>query len=253
MNRALRTSPAATWHSLLTSCVKTVVDLKLLGIKYTRERLTFLQVRNELAKKVAEDVTVPTLELPDGSYVRDSWKIAQWLAENHPQGQKIFGGSEAGKRLAIFVNSYAVLAADIAALSMPHIAPLLDEDSRDYFINKKLTKARFDQMASATPAQRSERIQQVIKNLGPMEMMLCLKPRAQATDAANASGVNWLAGGAEPTHADACLFGFYAFSRADPGACKAIWEADSLPNLGKWVRAMLEWMGPELAGDFVTA
>ncbi|KAE8244254.1 hypothetical protein A4X13_0g6727 [Tilletia indica] len=234
-------------------CVKTVVDLKLLGItKHTHERLTFVQVRNDLAKNVCDDVTVPTLKIPDGSCVVDSFKIAEWLDENHPEGAKIFGGSEEGKRVAAFVNTYVknILGNDIGALSKPHIAPLLDEESREYFINVKNGKDQFEEWSSASPAQRKEHIDSLIRGLAPIEAMLAAKPRK---DNFSRPTPNWLAGGPEPTHADACLFGWYVFSRADPSACKAVWESEWLPEVGKWVRAMLEWCGPDIVGEFVAA
>ena len=43
--------------------------------------LTFLQVRNELAKETGNDkVTVPTLRTEGGEYITDSWKIAEYVS-----------------------------------------------------------------------------------------------------------------------------------------------------------------------------
>lgn len=57
--------------------LKTILDLKLLGIGYERQRLTFTQIRGELSSKVADNVTVPTLELSDGTNIIESWAIAE--------------------------------------------------------------------------------------------------------------------------------------------------------------------------------
>lgn len=58
-------------------CTKTVLDLKLLGVGYERQRLSFVQIRTDLAARVAENVTVPTLELSDGTHLTESWAIAE--------------------------------------------------------------------------------------------------------------------------------------------------------------------------------
>lgn len=57
--------------------LKTILDLKLLGIGYERQRLTFAQIRGELSRKVANNVTVPCLELSDGTNIIESWNIAE--------------------------------------------------------------------------------------------------------------------------------------------------------------------------------
>ncbi|KAK0561267.1 hypothetical protein OC861_005889 [Tilletia horrida] len=39
-------------------CMKTIIDLKIIGVPYTRERLSFIQIRNDLATKLnSPDIT----------------------------------------------------------------------------------------------------------------------------------------------------------------------------------------------------
>lgn len=58
-------------------CMKSIIDLKLLGVGYERQRLSFVQVRRDLEDRIGQGVTVPSLELSDGSHLTDSWKIAE--------------------------------------------------------------------------------------------------------------------------------------------------------------------------------
>lgn len=58
-------------------CMKSIIDLKLLGVGYERQRLSFVQVRRDLEERIGQGVTVPSLELSDGSHLTDSWKIAE--------------------------------------------------------------------------------------------------------------------------------------------------------------------------------
>ncbi|KAK0559097.1 hypothetical protein OC844_004651 [Tilletia horrida] len=244
-------------------CIKSVIDFKILGLpssSYERRRLSFLQIRDELGAKVGPGTTVPTLGLADGqTHIVDSWRIAEWLAEHHPRGERIFGGGgDAGKRIAAFVNEFArsILSPHVAPMGMVPLAPLLDEGSREYVIDDRLTKPRFEAMQAAlsSPEKRADNAEQIIKKLAPIEALLAAQPLGLSPPAPSSSSGPWLAGTAEPTHADACLFGYFVLTRADPAAHKAIWEtAESLPLLRKWGRAMAEFCGPEIVDDFVLA
>lgn len=46
--------------------------------------------------------------------------------------------------------------------------------------------------------------------------------------------------GSDPSHADACLFGWYAFSRVNRDLVTEVWEHHSLPKVSRWVGSMLE-------------
>jgi len=76
-------------------CIKSILDFKILGItessssspqqqgegktmNYERKRLSFVEVRTHLEEKLGRaGVTVPTVELNDGSNLSDSWSIAE--------------------------------------------------------------------------------------------------------------------------------------------------------------------------------
>lgn len=56
----------------------------------------------------------------------------------------------------------------------------------------------------------------------------------------------WIGG--EPSHADACVFGVYGWSRLNPAVVKNVWEHESLPNVREWVEGMKELLkGQEFA------
>ncbi|SPO24505.1 uncharacterized protein UTRI_03774 [Ustilago trichophora] len=240
--------------------VKTILDFKLLNVGYERQRLTFIQIRNELAERIADNVTVPAIELSDGSHIVDSWNIAEYLERRHPEGYRIFGGSSSTKRLAAMLNQYGktVLAPHIGPLAQPGVHAMLDPESKSYFSDVKIGKQRWAKVSTMSQADKDNHVQQAIAKLEPIEAMLTCESSGAVDAAAGAHGGRsasrarrplWLAGGDEPTHADFVLFGWYVFTRvAGEKVTKEIWTAHK--PIAAWVNAMLEWCG-ELAEDFV--
>jgi glutathione S-transferase len=47
-------------------------------------------------------------------------------------------------------------------------------------------------------------------------------------------------GGKEPGHVDACVWGWYAFSRVNRQGTREIWENKELPRVGEWVTAIFD-------------
>jgi len=255
--------------------VKTLLDLKLLNIGYERQRLSFIQIRNELASRIADNVTVPALELSDGSHIVDSWNIAEYLERRHPDGWKIFGDS-ATKRLAAMLNQFGktVLAPHIGPLAQKGVHAMLDEESARYFAEVKIGRQRWAKVSGMTQAERDVHVQQAVAKLEVINAILTCEGGADSTPShpiASASGGGtststegsasngrsasrtrqsvWLAGGDQPTHADFVLFGWYVFTRAaGQKTAREIWHAHK--PIATWVQAMLEWSG-ELADDFV--
>ncbi|KAJ9479453.1 GST N-terminal domain-containing protein [Pseudozyma hubeiensis] len=246
--------------------VKTLLDLKLLNVGYERQRLTFVQVRNDLASRIADNVTVPALELSDGSHIVDSWNIAEYLERRHPDGHKLFGDS-ATKRLAAMLNQFGktVLAPHIGPLAQKGVHDMLDDESKSYFADVKIGKQRWAKVSNMGREERETHVQQAVAKLEVINAMLTCEGSDSTSGGGSASllsasGGNgrsasrsrqpvWLAGGEQPTHADFVLFGWYVFTRAaGEKVAKEIWFAHK--PIGRWVQAMLEWSG-ELAHDFV--
>lgn len=258
--------------------IKTILDLKLLNVGYERQRLTFIQIRNDLAERIADNVTVPALELSDGSHIVDSWSIAEYLERRHPEGYRIFGNSST-KRLAAMLNQFGktVLAPHIGPLAQKGVHAMLDDESARYFADVKIGKTRWAKVSGMTQAEKDAHIQQAIAKLEVVNAMLTCEGGPDSTPShpitpasgssrsqlvgGNANGGSavrsasrskqplWFAGGDEPTHADFVLFGWYVFSRAaGERVAREIWTVHK--PIAKWVEAMLEWCG-DLANDFV--
>lgn len=234
--------------------IKTILDLKLLNIGYERQKLSFVQIRNDLASRVTENVTVPVLELSDGSHIVDSWNIAEYLEARHPEGYKLFGNS-ATKRLAAMLNNFGktVLAPHIGPLVQPAIHAILDPESATYFADVKIGKARWAKVTSLTRDEKDKNIQQAIARLEVVNAMLTCEGNVARANDGQARSVkpksNYLAGGIEPTHADFVLFGWYVFTRvAGPKVTSEIWYNHKA--IGNWVTSMLQWSG-SLVDDFV--
>jgi glutathione S-transferase len=243
--------------------IKTILDLKLLNVGYERQRLTFVQIRNELSERIADNVTVPALELSDGSHIVDSWAIAEYLERRHQDGHRLFGSS-ATKRLAAMLNQFGktVLAPHIGPLAQRGVHAMLDAESADYFANVKIGKPRWSKVSSMSQADVQNHVQQAIAKLEVVNAMLTCEGGTDSTNGAvsysthsastpqpRSSKPVWFAGGQDPTHADFVLFGWYVFSRA-AGAkiANEIWTAHK--PIQRWLDAMLEWSG-DLADDFV--
>ena len=227
--------------------VKTLLDLKLLNVGYERQRLTFLQIRNDLAQRIADNVTVPALELSDGSHIVDSWNIAEYLERKHPAGYKIFGDS-ATKRLAAMLNQFGktVLAPHIGPLAQKGVHAMLDEESASYFAEVKIGKVRWTKVVAMSKEERDAHVAQAVAKLEVVNAMLTCEGEASG---GKAEKEGWLAGGEEPTHADFVLFGWYVFTRAaGERVTKEIWWAHKA--IGRWVERLQAWSG-ELAKDFV--
>src|SRR4051812_23546604 len=113
--------------------------------------MTFVQIRSDLTSITSNPaVTVPTIELPDGSFVTDSWKIAQFLDLNFPDTPSLFARSESMKHLSQFLIKYVetVIYPTLAPLVMLRVVDALDEPSATYCREVKLVKV-WDSMIEA--------------------------------------------------------------------------------------------------------
>lgn len=233
-------------------CVKTLMDLKLLDVGYDRQRLTFTQVRTELAKRVGDNAaTVPTLELSDGTHLQDSWLIANWLANHHPKGNLLFP-FPSSRPFAASLNGWgrSNFAAQVRALTRPPIHDILTGESKQYFEEVKVGKQKLEKMRSITQSERDQQIQKCVVALEPIQDALTAVRESHNASAANLSTVPlWLEGGQEPTHADFCVYGWYVHSRSTgPSTTREIWHA--LPLVSQWVNALNAWAGNEITKDF---
>ncbi|PWN28902.1 hypothetical protein BDZ90DRAFT_218315 [Jaminaea rosea] len=228
-------------------CIKTVVDLAILNIGYERQRLTFHQVRTDLEARTQPGVTVPSVEMSDGTHLVDSWAIAEFLAKHHPEGHKLFP-TMTSKRMALFLSEVGrtFLTPNLGPLVMPSVAAKLDDESRRYFVEEKLGKERFNKMSAIGAEERQAYIDGAKKVLGTVEAMLgCNDSGTSST-----SSSPWLDSGESPSHADAILYGFVVFSRmAGKETYGKLWNG--FPSIKAWIEAMDKWIGEGITKDYV--
>ena len=82
----------------------------------------------------------------------------------------------------------------------------LDEDSKSYFENVKVGKAKMDRFRAMSSSDKEKIIDACATALEPIEAAL-----AVAKDESSGRQV-WLEAGAHPTHADFVLYGWYGES-----------------------------------------
>jgi glutathione S-transferase len=224
--------------------MKTILDLKLLDIGYDRQRLTFSEIRTKLSARVVDNVTVPTLELSNGSHLIDSWVISQYLYQNHPKGSLLFP-TTSSRSFARFVEQFTnfALAPNVRPITRVELWSALDEDSKVYFEHHKIGKKKMNQFRALTRDEKEEYVQLAAQALQPIEAALFVAKE-------KSPGIQvWLEGGSHPTHADFVLFGWQCYTCiAGPSYTKQIWNAH--PAVAKWVRDIKDWAGPEITGDF---
>ncbi len=129
----------------------------------------------------------------------------------------------------------------------------LDEPSREYFTTKKVPPETIKKLAAAfkQPEVVQEHLTKLKAQLEPIDSMLAASPaRGDATEAQGAAQ-RWLAGGAQPTHADFILFGWYIFSRISGAKLSDdAWRAHA--HIARWVDDMRAWAGDEFCKDFLS-
>ncbi|GAA6062708.1 hypothetical protein JCM10212_002259 [Sporobolomyces blumeae] len=76
--------------------MKTRLSLLHKGVDFETVPVTYTDLRTTLKEKTGFDrVFSPLLELPDGTFLMDSWKIAEWLDATYPSQRSLFLPSQA--------------------------------------------------------------------------------------------------------------------------------------------------------------
>ncbi|WVQ81667.1 hypothetical protein IAT38_003792 [Cryptococcus sp. DSM 104549] len=220
---------------------KTKVDLAILGVPYTSVDKSFHQIKYELPEVFGTPtVMVPTIKVGE-EYITDSWTIAEWLESKYATPEKSLFGSAEGKAFARFTEIWAdtTLAAELRPLVMPLVYSVLDDESAAYFLRTKFgdDKPRLLSLRDklSDPEYVAAHWASVRKQIKTVESLLA-KHKA-------AGKKLWLTGEA-PTHADANVFGWYAFTRLSEDFREG-WEHEDLPLVGEWIKNITELLGEE--------
>jgi hypothetical protein len=82
-----------------------------------------------------------------------------------------------------------------------------------------------DPAATSSPDKVKEVIKDAQDRLRALEKILSYQ--------VDAGKEPWMLG--EPSHADAVVFGWYAYTRINPVGCDELWGSDDLPLVKRWV------------------
>ncbi len=139
---------------------------------------------------------VPVIE-DGGRAVSDSWAIATYLEEAHPDRPSLFGGA-GGRAHARFLNAWAdsVLHVGIAPMVAADIWAALDPRDQPYF--RQSREARLGGTLEDLAAGREALLPAFRHSLTPLRLVLRAQP--------------WL-GGAEPSYADYIVAGSLQWPR----------------------------------------
>ncbi|WVQ77890.1 hypothetical protein IAR50_007595 [Cryptococcus sp. DSM 104548] len=214
----------------------TKVDLAILGLSYKTNNKSFCEIRYELSKTVGDpDVTVPTLKVGD-TFLQDSFQIALWLDDKYGKNNTLFGPSQGAIAHTQFLEQWArwTLAEPILCLVGPAMYYRLDPSSAVYYLRTKfgddLPSLESLAQKASDPAYASSQWALVRSALKPIDKLL---------EAHGAKGKKLFFDGEKPTHADAIVFGWYAYARLVDGWEEG-WESEDTGYVGKWLRNMTE-------------
>jgi glutathione S-transferase len=162
-----------------------------------------------------------------GTWVSDSWAIANYLEETYPERPSLFGGG-AGRAITRFVQGWtdAVLHAGMARFVVLDVWQHAHEKDKAYY--RKFREERFGTTLEAVQSGREERLPAFRLSLQPLRNMLEVQP---------------FIGGDKPLYADYIVFGGFqwargisAFKLLEPDDPVAAWRGRMLDLFGGLAR-----------------
>lgn len=176
----------------------------------------------EIAAIGGGNKTVPVLS-DDGVLIGDSWAIAEHLEARHADRPSLFGG-ETAKRLAWFVQQWAITATVVPAVKMiaADIHDRLAPADQPYF--RESREKRFGAKLEAFQAKSRESIAEFRAGLAPLRTVLATQQ---------------FLGGGTPTYADYIVFGTFQWARM-MSPFRLLAEDDAVLA---WVRRCLDLHG----------
>ena len=217
---------------------KTRLGLLHKGVSFETIPIDFLQLRRDIATRSGHpNITIPAIELDDGRFIYDSFRIAEWLEETYPDAPSLFTGDGQSSRMANpdHVNtgkSYARLidlglGASVSEwavwydLFFPQLDSLITGDElRAYFTSDDRLGPQGYQKLLARDYQELKRRAKM--NVQPLVQLLNERPGEYFQ-------------GQYPGQVDYIIFGRYAFCRMlDVPLTKEIWN-DQGEELNKWI------------------
>ena len=211
------------------------------GVQFETIDQTLLDIRKDLSVRSGEaNITAPAIELPDGRFLFDSYRIALWLEEAFPSRPSLFTGDgqttsqahpahvETGKRYARMIDLGLGASKPEWAVWFDLFFPRLDQlmrgdELRQYFTSdSRLGPSGYDHLMSLDREELTRRAQ---LNVQPLIEIL----REGASDYLQ---------GTSPGFVDYVLFGRYAYCRMlDARLAKQIWNDQGM-EIDRWIQRL---------------
>ncbi|KAJ8295794.1 Beta-etherase [Rhodotorula toruloides] len=225
--------------------LKTRFSLLHKGVDFEEREVTFMELREMGPKMGLERAIIPCIELPDGSFIYDSWNIAEWLEKEYPDKPSLFLPDsptplKAGAPELTVAKNFALVFSEgfgssdaqwstffeISAQGIYDLMPGTEETNpnKAYFRSdyKLGMKGAWEWLQSL---DRETLISHAQASLIPLDKILSKTP---------------FLSGNNPGFADYVAFGRYYMMRcACPKECKTVWlRPETLPHVAEWVERL---------------
>lgn len=222
---------------------KTRMGLLHKNVEFETVPINLLDLRGGLAKRSGHpNITVPAIELPDGTFIYDSFRIAEWLEETYPDAPSLFTGDGKSARDAhpehvLTGKNYSrIMDLGLGAsksewavwyeLFFPKLdQQILGEEQRAYFTSDARLGPQGYQKVMGL--DRQELIRRAKMNVQPLVELLRERPGQYFQ-------------GTHPGQVDYIIFGRYAYCRMlDPVLTKEIWDEQG-EELSNWIQKLCQ-------------
>ncbi|CAF1093263.1 unnamed protein product [Adineta ricciae] len=235
-------SPKSTCYFSPTAW-KTRLGLLHKNVQFETIPTTFLQLRGELAQRSGcPDITIPAIELLDGTFIYDSFRIAEWLETTYPDAPSLFTGDgkssrESQPEQVILGKNYSRLV-DLglgASKSEWAVWYELFFPQQDKLITGDEHRAYFTSDARLGP-QGYQKLLALDRQELTRRAKMNVQPLAQILHERS----NEYFQGTHPGQVDYIIFGRYAYCRMlDAELTKEIWN-DQGEELNEWIERLCQ-------------
>ncbi|GJN87242.1 hypothetical protein Rhopal_000187-T1 [Rhodotorula paludigena] len=220
---------------------KTRLSLLAKGVEFDEREVTYLELREMAPRIGVERPAVPLLEFPDGTFLSDSWAIAEWLDKTYPDQPSLF-----------LPDAPTPVQLDSPEMTLAKNYALLfsggfgDSDSMWSTFYELSAQGICDSMTD--PMQKEyftsdykQGFKDAWKWLQSRDRVLPLNPVLAKTP---------FLSGHQPGFVDFIAYGRYHMMRsACPADCKAVWfRPDEIPHVGAWIERIGKRWEKELEG-----
>ncbi|GAA5841152.1 hypothetical protein JCM5353_008980 [Sporobolomyces roseus] len=231
--------------------MKTRLSLLHKGVPFETRAVTYIDTLGELKQRTGFErvfsVAGPMIELPDGTFIMDSWKIAEWLEQTYPEAPSLFlpdsntPSDSNSSTLVLDLNSSTLVLAKnwawmfsegfgssdsqwstFVELGAEPLRQLMDPEVAAYFSSDK--KNGEGAWASMLAQDKDSLISHAKASLLPLDSTL--------------SRTKFLAGN-NPGYVDYVAYGRYIMMRSVVSdLAKDVWENEKVLSVKEWLRRL---------------